>query len=108
MTDATDVGWFPNGRELLYQAPDGNGISQLFRIGIDGMGKRQITQNSGERLNDVRLSPDGLFALYTTPGASISLIYTINLSTGILYEVREDHLRKLLSNMVSGFLNYRV
>ena len=94
VTDATDVGWFPNGRELLYQAPDGNGISQLFRIGIDGMGKRQITQNSGGRLNDVRLSPDGLFALYTTPGASISLIYTINLSTGILYEVRGGPLAK--------------
>ena len=92
--DATDVGWFPNGRELLYQAADGTGISQLFRIRIDGMGKRQITQNSGGRLNDVRLSPDGLFALYTTPGASISLINTLNLSTGMRYEVKGGELAK--------------
>ena len=92
--DTTDVGWFPNGRELLYQAPDTSGISQLFRIGIDGMGKSQITQNRDGRLNDVRLSPDGLFVLYTTPGVSISLINTINLATRIKYEVKGGALAK--------------
>ena len=90
----SDVQWFPNGRELLYQASDSSGISQLFRIGTDGTGKRQITKNSGGRLNEVRLSPDGLFALYTTPGASISLIYTVNLGTGNVYEVKGGPLAK--------------
>ncbi|MCQ6275606.1 LysM peptidoglycan-binding domain-containing protein [Bacillus sp. V3B] len=92
--DASDVGWLPNGRELLYQAPDRSGISQLFRIGIDGTGKRQMTQNKGGRLNHVRLSHDGLFALYTTPGVSISIIYTVNLLTGSVYEVRGGPLAK--------------
>ena len=27
---ATDVSWFPNGTELLFQAPDASGTSQLY------------------------------------------------------------------------------
>ncbi|MFC0562301.1 LysM peptidoglycan-binding domain-containing protein [Halalkalibacter alkalisediminis] len=91
---ATDTQWFPNGTELLFQAPDPSGISQLFRIQTDGTGKRQITQNTGGRLNHVRLSPDGLYALYTTPGVSISLIYTVDIITGIVSEVRGGPLAK--------------
>jgi TolB protein len=91
---ATDVQWFPDGTELLFQAPDGSGISQLFRIRTDGTGKQQITQNSGGRFNDVRLSPDGTYVLYTSPGASISIIYTLELSTGRIIEVKGGPLAK--------------
>jgi TolB protein len=85
--NATDVQWFPDGQELLFQAPDEQGVSQLYRMKSDGRTRRQITQNSGGRYNYVRLSPDGQFVLYTTPGASISMIYTMELSTGRLTEV---------------------
>lgn len=78
----SDAQWFPSGRELLYAAPDAAGISQLYRIGIDGTGKRQLTQNTDGPLNNVRLSPDGRFALYTSPGVSISIISTVDLATG--------------------------
>jgi TolB protein len=90
----TDAQWFPSGEELLFQAPDASGISQLFRIGIDGTDKRQITQNSGGRLNTVRLSPDGSYVLYTTPGASISLIFTVEILTQNVFEVRGGPLAK--------------
>lgn len=93
-SEPTDVQWFPSGVELLYQAPDLEGISQLFRIRIDGTGKRQITQNTGGRLNTVRLSPDGLFALYTTPGVSISIIFTVEVSTGRVFEISGGPLAK--------------
>jgi TolB protein len=93
-SDATDVQWFPNGTELLYQAPDQNGVSQLYRIRIDGTEKVQITRNTGGRHNHVRLSPDGNYVLFTTPGASISLIFTINLSNGNLFEVKGGPLAK--------------
>jgi TolB protein len=92
--DATDAQWFPNGTELLFQAPDASGISQLYRISADGTGKQQITQNTGGRLNYVRLSPDGMFALYTTPGVSISIIFTVDLSTGKVFEVKGGPLAK--------------
>lgn len=91
---ATDVQWFPNGKELLFQATDSSGFSQLYRIQADGTNKRQITQNTAGRYNDVRLSPDGTHVLYTTPGASISIIYTLELSTGYIVEVSGGPLAK--------------
>ncbi|MEW9052366.1 MAG: LysM peptidoglycan-binding domain-containing protein [Neobacillus sp.] len=91
---ATDVQWFPNGTELLFQVPDALGVSQLFRIQTDGANKRQITQNTGGRYNHVRLSPDGRFILYTTPGASISLVFILELTTGRLIEVKGGPLAK--------------
>lgn len=93
-SDATDAQWFPNGRELLFQQADTRGVSQLFRIKTNGTGKVQITRNTGGRLNDVRLSPDGTYALYTTPGASISIIYNVNLATGNVIEVKGGPLAK--------------
>ncbi|MCC3357965.1 TolB family protein [Bacillus sp. REN16] len=85
---ASDVQWYPSGRELLFQGVDTSGNQQLFRIATNGSGRRQITNNTEGPLNDVSLSPDGSFALYTTPGASISLIRTVDLSSGKVYEVR--------------------
>ncbi|MGM7722390.1 LysM peptidoglycan-binding domain-containing protein [Metabacillus sp. Hm71] len=84
---ATDVQWFPNGDELLFQAPDSAGFSQLFRIKTNGLEKRVITRNTEGRLNNVRLSPDGTYALFTTPGASISIIHTVDIATGNTVEV---------------------
>jgi TolB protein len=91
---ATDAQWFPSGTELLFQAPDPGGISQLFRIKTDGTGKVQLTRNTDGLLNTVRLSPDGTFALYTTPGVSISIIYSVNLLNGNVFEVKGGPLAK--------------
>jgi TolB protein len=91
---ATDVQWFPNGSELLFQSPDASGISQLFRIRIDGSRKKQITRNTNGFLQNVQLSPDGTYVLYTSPGASISIIFTLELSTGNVFEVKGGPLAK--------------
>lgn len=93
--DATDVNWFPDGQELLFQAPDESGISQLFRYRVGGGGnRRQLTQNTTGPIHDVNLSPDGRFALYTSPGASISIIYTVELSTGQTVDIKGGLLSK--------------
>ncbi|WP_240339721.1 TolB family protein [Halobacillus ihumii] len=91
---ASNPQWFPNGRELLFQAPDESGVSQLFRIQTNGTNVRQITDNTEGPLHDVELSPDGAFALYTTPGASISLIRTVELATGNIFEIEGGPLAK--------------
>ncbi len=91
---ATDVQWFPSGRELLFQAPDSAGVSQLFKININGTEKRQVTQNTEGPLHDIRLSPDGTFALFTSPGVSISIISTINLTTGQTHTLQGGPLAK--------------
>ncbi|KGE19188.1 PD40 domain-containing protein [Paenibacillus wynnii] len=91
---ARDVQWFPSGAELLFSAPDSTGITQLFRIRADGTDRRQITQNTDGPLHNVRISPDGTFALYTFPGASISIISTLDLATGTIYTLEGGPLAK--------------
>ncbi|MGG6312800.1 LysM peptidoglycan-binding domain-containing protein [Paenibacillus macerans] len=48
----SETQWFPSGAELLFEAPDEPGTSQLFRIRPDGTGKRQITRNTGGPLHN--------------------------------------------------------
>ncbi|WP_310829140.1 hypothetical protein [Paenibacillus pedocola] len=91
---ASDIQWFPSGTELLFAAPDVSGNTQLFRIRTDGTNRRQITQNTDGPLHNVRISPDGTFALYTFPGASISIISTVDLATGTIYTLEGGPLAK--------------
>lgn len=84
---ASYVQWFPNGTELLYEAKDSKNISQLYRNNLEGSKEVQITKNTEWPLNNVRLSPNGRFVLYTTPGASISEIYTFELATGKISKI---------------------
>ncbi|WP_269050279.1 LysM peptidoglycan-binding domain-containing protein [Sporosarcina sp. G11-34] len=91
---ATTVSWFPSGTELLFQAVDPSGISQLYRCQMTGSDKVQITKNTTGPLHNAELSPDGKFALYTTPGASVSIIQTVDVSTGHVVEVEGGPLSK--------------
>jgi TolB protein len=84
---ASYIQWFPNGSELLFEAKDMSGISQLYRINTNGTNERQLTNNNNGSFNEVRLSPNGNFVLYTTPGVSISEIYTLELATGNTYKI---------------------
>lgn len=90
----SDAQWFPSGTELLFASPDSNGNTQLFRIRLDGTARRQITQNTEGPLHNVRIAPDGTFALYTFPGASISIISTVDLAAGTTYTLEGGALAK--------------
>lgn len=83
----TYVQWFPNGNELLYEARDKSGTSQLYKSLLNGSNELQITNNINGILSNVRLSPNGKFALYTTPGVSISEIYIVELATGSINKI---------------------
>jgi TolB protein len=85
--DTLYVQWFPNGTELLYEGKDESNTSQLYKNNQDGSNEIQITSNTDGLLNNVRLSPNGKFVLYTTPGVSISEIYTVELATGNIYKI---------------------
>jgi TolB protein len=90
----TDVQWFPDGTTVLFQSSKYTGISQLFRISIDQTSIQQLTINEQGPLNHVRLSKNGRYVLYTSPGVSISIIYTLDLLTGQLFEVQGGPLAK--------------
>ena len=66
-TGASYVQWFPDEKELLFESKDNSGISQLYIINTDGSNERQITSNTDFPLNNVRLSPNGEYVLYTSP-----------------------------------------
>ncbi|WP_433940199.1 hypothetical protein [Paenibacillus lautus] len=93
-TGARDAQWFPSGMELLFASPDSGGVTQLYRIRTDGTERRQITHLTDGPLHDVRISPDGTFALYTSPGASISMISTVDLANGTIYALEGGPLAK--------------
>lgn len=86
-SETSYVQWFPNGTEFLYEAKDKSNISQLYRNNLDGTKEMQITNNVDWPFHNIRLSPNGKFVLYTTPGASISEIYTLELSTRNTYKI---------------------
>jgi TolB protein len=90
----TDVQWFPSGNEILFQALDENGVSQLFRMRVDTLFKQKVTMNENGPLHSIRLSPNGRYALYTSPGVSISIIYIIDLATLQVFEVGGGPLAK--------------
>ncbi|MBB3108652.1 TolB protein [Paenibacillus phyllosphaerae] len=91
---AYDVNWFPSGRELLFAAPDPEGNSQLYRMSSDGTSIQQLTNQAEGPIHNVRISPDGQFALYTSPGASISLITTVDIVTGATVQLEGGPLAK--------------
>lgn len=91
---AGDAQWFPDGSSLLYTARDSAGHAQLFVIRRDGTGARPLTRFAGGPMNHVRLSPDGTRALFTSPGASISIVHTAELSSGTIHALEGGPLSK--------------
>lgn len=81
-----EVQWFPspNGNKLLYSAQDAAGNGQLHEIRVDGTAARQLTRNTSGPIHNLRISPDGSRALFTSPGVSISIIYSVLLSNGTI------------------------
>ncbi|AHV99154.1 LysM peptidoglycan-binding domain-containing protein [Paenibacillus sabinae] len=94
VTGAKHVQWFPSGDKLLFAAPDNTGTDQLYEIRVNGTGQRQITNDTFSPKNEVELSPSGSHALFTSPGASISIIYVAEINTGNLSELTGGPLAK--------------
>lgn len=74
--------WYPSGDRILFVR---NNV--VYSIRDDGAQLRQITHEpSPEPKHYLRCSPDGKYAVYTSPGASISLVSIIALDTGAIME----------------------
>lgn len=84
---ASYVNWFPDGKELLFQGYDSEGVHQLYRSPLTGTENEQITKNKAGPMHDVKLSKDGKYVLYTTPGVSISMIHVLEIATGKIFDI---------------------
>jgi TolB protein len=79
--------WYPDGKHILYTSYDSEGISQIYKISDNGTEKQQLSKNKFDNIHNLQISPNGLFALYTTPGESISLIKIMELKSGKIFEL---------------------
>ncbi|MCX7921238.1 MAG: LysM peptidoglycan-binding domain-containing protein [Clostridia bacterium] len=94
LAGASEVQWLPNGMELLAVTIDESGASQVLRLQVDGGGTPEIIKNTEGPVHNIRVSPDGSFMLFTTPGVSISIIMILNINTGSMVEVPGGPLAK--------------
>ena len=62
-------------------------MTQLCAIRTDGTNKRRLTNRTEGPLHNVRLSPNGRYALFTSPGVSISIVTTVDLATGQTFDL---------------------
>ncbi|WP_051541267.1 TolB family protein [Caldalkalibacillus mannanilyticus] len=91
---ATDVQWFPAGNRLLFQGIDEQGNSQVYVLNLETHQKEALTNVTDMPHHHLRLSSDGRFFLFTSPGVSISIIYTQEINTGNRYELEGGPLGK--------------
>lgn len=82
--------WFPSGTRIAFS---GDGDLKLQAINTDGTGLTTITTQSPP-YHVLKMSPDGTKILYTTPGASISIVMIVDVVTGTLTEVSPGPLGK--------------
>jgi TolB protein len=94
ISGAKYVQWFPSGDKLLFAAQNTSGNDQLYEIRVDGTVQRQITRNSNGPIHEVKLSPNGAYALFTSPGASLSIVYVVEITTGNVSELNGGPLAK--------------
>lgn len=91
---AQDVQFMPDNENLLYHSYDESNSSQIYIIGVDGKNKKQLPKAQEGQVNFLKLSPDGKYISYTLPGASISIINIMELSTGKMLTAPEGQLAK--------------
>jgi TolB protein len=66
--DGTDPGWSPDGRSIVFVRPVGPRQVNLFVIGVDGTGERQLTSQMGYD-GQPAWSPDGVWIAFTRRGS---------------------------------------
>ena len=92
LVDGTFPVWFPCGSRIAY-ASAGEAELSLEAINTDGTGRTTITtQNPPYHV--LKMSPDGRKILYTTPGASVSIVMIVDVTTGAVTEVPQGPLVK--------------
>lgn len=61
----TSPDWSADGREIVFEREDGRGHAELFVIGANGSGERQLTTNQVTNDSGPDWSPDGKTILFT-------------------------------------------
>lgn len=92
LVSGTSPVWFPSGTRIAF-ASAGEEQPALKAINTNGTGLRTITRQNSPYHN-LKMSPDGAKIIYTTPGASISIVMIVDVATGTVTEVPPGPLSK--------------
>lgn len=88
------IQWFPSGNKVLYAIQNKMGLGELYSMTISGTTQRKIMENPHGPIHNLQISPNGRYALYTSPGVSVSLIFVVELSTGAITSIPGGALAK--------------
>jgi len=66
--------WTPDGRAVIF-ADNRTGIRQTYRRNADGTGQAELFLEEPEQIHDLRISADGLWAVYRIGGGGNSDLY---------------------------------
>lgn len=83
ITDGDDPAFLPDGQAILFTKQGSQLNEQIYRINLDGTELRQVTSlpDSGN-ISNLTVDPRGELVAFTSPGASVSIVYIAEIATG--------------------------
>jgi Tol biopolymer transport system component len=78
--------WLADSRSLVFTAPDGANRTNLFRIGIDGLGRTRLTDLAG-MTGAPFVSPDGTRIAFHATHEGDYHIYVLDIERGAIWRV---------------------
>jgi TolB protein len=83
ITTGDSPAFLPDGQSIVFTRPTGEFVEQVFTINLDGTGLRQVTNlPEAGNISDLSVDPRGELIAFTSPGASVSIVYIAELATG--------------------------
>lgn len=75
--------FLPDGRAIVFTRETAEFTEQVFRINLDGSGLQQVTRLAeAGNISSLTVDPRGELIAFTSPGASVSIVYIAELATG--------------------------
>ncbi len=83
ITTGDDPAWLPAGQSIVFTRPTGEFVEQVFSINLDGTGLRQVTNlPEAGNISNLSVDPRGELISFTSPGASVSIVYIADIASG--------------------------
>lgn len=83
ITSGDDPAFLPDGQSIVFTRETAEFTEQVFRINLDGSGLRQVTRlPEAGNISSLTVDPRGELIAFTSPGASVSIVYIAELLTG--------------------------